>query len=297
MDASPLFRTELAGPCDAAHRAWGLAEGEPVDWVAGIVPCPAERGPRGAWWAGRGSISLIVNTPRETVIGGRREEVEQLVRDLGGRFVPLPLVSTVHCEVARQVEDGVPRAAPARDDAAAGRSVLQRGDGVAPTCPTATRPPRRSSRTLCMGSTSPPRSSVPTPTASASSSRSAPAASCTRMIGKILGDRPHLARPACLAGQDALATLLDLLGHLIAERVPVDLAPLYGRETTVTAAPTRATPSPPGVCSGSRSAADRSRCPRVPRRRSRHPSRRNELLGGATPRPPQTTPASPGQSA
>ena len=35
---SPLFATELAGPCQAARRAWGLEPGEPVDWIAGIVP-------------------------------------------------------------------------------------------------------------------------------------------------------------------------------------------------------------------------------------------------------------------
>ncbi len=43
IHASPLFRTELAGPCEAARRAWGLAEGEPADWVAGVVPHGAEK--------------------------------------------------------------------------------------------------------------------------------------------------------------------------------------------------------------------------------------------------------------
>ena len=37
--ASPLFATELAGPCMAARRVWGLEPSEPVDWVAGIVSC------------------------------------------------------------------------------------------------------------------------------------------------------------------------------------------------------------------------------------------------------------------
>ena len=34
--------TELAGPCDAARRVWGIPPSEPVDWVAGIVPRSAE---------------------------------------------------------------------------------------------------------------------------------------------------------------------------------------------------------------------------------------------------------------
>ena len=55
-----------------------------------------------------------------------------------------------------------------------------------------------------------------------------PGSSCTRMIGQILAGRPHLARSACVAGQDPLGTILRLLASLIAERVPVDLSPLYG---------------------------------------------------------------------
>ena len=58
-----------------------------------------------------------------------------------------------------------------------------------------------------------------------------PGNSCVRMIDSILGDRPHLARSAHAAKQDAVSQVLRLLAHLTAERVPVDLAALYGRET------------------------------------------------------------------
>ncbi|MBV8559117.1 MAG: acyltransferase domain-containing protein, partial [Planctomycetaceae bacterium] len=233
MAASPLFRTELAGPCEAARRAWGLAEGEPVDWLAGIVPCPAAQ--VRAALAGRSRVYLlIVNTPGEVVVGGRRDEVRRLVRDVGGRFLPLPLVSTVHCEVARQVEEAyralhllettpppgvrfysgaTARAYVPDRDSAADAIVAQAVHGF--------DFPAVIERAYADGV----RAFVEV----------GPGASCTRMISAILGDRPHLAHPASVAGQDALATVLDLLGHLIAARVPVDLAPLYGRETTVTA--------------------------------------------------------------
>src|SRR5262249_9487756 len=42
MQESGLFTTDLAGPCTAAHIAWGLQDGEPVNWVAGVIPCAAE---------------------------------------------------------------------------------------------------------------------------------------------------------------------------------------------------------------------------------------------------------------
>ena len=40
LEVSPLFRTELAGPCDAARRIWELPQGEPADWLAGVIPLP-----------------------------------------------------------------------------------------------------------------------------------------------------------------------------------------------------------------------------------------------------------------
>jgi hypothetical protein len=47
------------------------------------------------------------------------------------------------------------------------------------------------------------------------------------MIGHILGDRPNLARSACFAGQEPLSVMLRMMANLIAERVPVDLSPLF----------------------------------------------------------------------
>ncbi len=64
-----------------------------------------------------------------------------------------------------------------------------------------------------------------------------PGASCTRMIDAILGDRPHRARSACVAGADGVSLVLRLLAQLIAERVPVDLSPLYVPETTIRVEP------------------------------------------------------------
>src|SRR5205807_1463784 len=49
--------------------------------------------------------------------------------------------------------------------------------------------------------------------------------------------RPHVARPVCVRGQSARGTMLRLLGSLIAERVPVDLAPLFREESGAPAAP------------------------------------------------------------
>jgi acyl transferase domain-containing protein len=58
-----------------------------------------------------------------------------------------------------------------------------------------------------------------------------PGSSCTRMISRILEGRPHVAQSALSAHKGDVSSLLRLLGRLIAERVHVDLQPLYGVET------------------------------------------------------------------
>ncbi|HMB06182.1 MAG TPA: beta-ketoacyl synthase N-terminal-like domain-containing protein, partial [Isosphaeraceae bacterium] len=233
IQASPLFRTELAGPCEAARRAWGLGAGEAVDWVAGILPCSAEA--VRAALPGRSRVYLlVVNTPREVVVGGRREAVLRLAEDLGGRLLPLPIVSTVHCEVAREVEDAyramhlletTPPAGVRFYSGARGRAYdLDReaaADAIVAHALHGVDFPAVVERAYGDGL----RAFV----------EIGPGGSCARMIGQILAGRPHLARSACLPGLDAVVTILELLGHLIAERLPVDLGPLYGRETRAVA--------------------------------------------------------------
>ena len=58
-----------------------------------------------------------------------------------------------------------------------------------------------------------------------------PGNSFVRSIDSILAGRPHIARVAHVSKQDAVSQILRLVGHLAAERLPVDLAALYGCET------------------------------------------------------------------
>ena len=226
---SPLFLTDLAGPCDAARRAWKVPEGQPVEWLAGIVAAPPEA-VRAALEGRSHAYLLMVNTPTEVVVGGDRRAVEGLVNDLGGRFLPLPVVSTVHCAVASEVEDAyhalhfLPTVAPEGVrfySGAWGRSYIPEAETAAAAIVAHAVGgfdfPAVVERAYADGV----RVFVEV----------GPGASCTRMIDATLADRPHLARSACFASADPVGTVLDLLARLIAERVPVDLAPLYGQET------------------------------------------------------------------
>ena len=238
---SPLFQTELAGPCEAARRAWKVADDEAVEWVAGIAPYPSETVRKAL--EGRPRVYLLmVNTPTETVIGGDRRAVEAVVRDLGGRFLPLPLVSTVHCAVAGEVEDeyralhSLPTVAPEGlrfYSGAWGRAYI----------------PEEETAAAAIVAHAVHGFDFPTVIERAYADgirvflEAGPGGSCTRMIDAILTDRPHLARSACVAGADPVGQILDLLARLIAERVRVDLGPLYGRETRAIGHPLEA-PAP-----------------------------------------------------
>ncbi|MBW1790243.1 MAG: type I polyketide synthase, partial [Deltaproteobacteria bacterium] len=172
---------------------------------------------------------LIVNTPEECLVGGNRMAVEELVEALDCRFFPLSGVTTVHCEVVRQVEkayrdlhlfETTPPAGIRFYSSAWGKSyevnresaadsiLAQALDGI--NFPEVINAAYKDGVRLFL--------------------EMGPGNSCTRMIRNILQDRPHVARAACFSGQNPLSTVLRLLGQLIAERVPVDLNTLYGEE-------------------------------------------------------------------
>ncbi|MBI5202959.1 MAG: type I polyketide synthase, partial [Elusimicrobia bacterium] len=229
MNASTLFTSDLAGPCNAARRSWGLAAHEAVDWALGVVDRP-EMLVRAAVDKMEKVFVLIVNTPKECVVGGARHAVRKMVQELGGTFLPLQGVTTVHCSVAKEVETAY------RD-----LHLLETGDP--------------GSRQFYSGAWGRPypvtrESAADSVVAQAVGGIDFPAVvnrayddgvrvfvelgprnSCTRMVSKILGDKPHAARSACVRDQEDVSTVLRLLGHLCAERVPVDLAKLYGEES------------------------------------------------------------------
>ena len=228
MNESTLFTHDMAGECRAARQMWGLGDDEPVEWTLGVVDRPADA-VRQALAPLRQVYLLIVNTPDECVVGGNRPAVERLVEQLDCRFFPLSGVTTVHCEVAQPVAQPYhalhlfPATPPdvtfysgawgesfaVTTESAAEAILAQALEGI--DYPKVIEAAYRDSVRIFL--------------------EMGPGASCSRMIAGILQGRPHVARSACFPGHDPVSTMLRLLGQLIAERVPVDLVPLYGAET------------------------------------------------------------------
>jgi len=228
LRSSPLFQTELAGSCEAARRVWAIPPGEPVDWVAGIVTSSPDAVREAI--AGQSRVYvLITNTARETVIGGFRRAVEEVVKALRCPFIELPTVSTVHCEIGRVVE--------------ADYRALHDLETITPTgvefySGVWGRPYAVDRRSAADAIAAQATGHIDFPAVVERAYHDGvriflevgPGSSCTRLIGEILGQRPHLACSACRPDRDPLAVILDVVGELIAHRVPVDLASLDGRD-------------------------------------------------------------------
>jgi PfaB family protein len=224
MQASTLFTRDLAGECRAARRAWGESQGKEIHWSIGVVDAPAREVRRALKNTSRVYL-LIVNTPDECVIGGDAKWVKHLVAMLNCRFFPLQGVTTVHCEVAREVGNAYRDLHLFNTDASSGITFYSGAAGKAYQVDR-----QNAADSILAQATNGIDFPKVIEAAYADGVRyfleMGPAGSCSRMIGRILGGRRHVARSVCLPGVDANSALLRMLGQLAAERVQVNFAPL-----------------------------------------------------------------------
>lgn len=220
LEGSELFTHALAGPCEAAARHWRLPHGSEVCWRAGVV----DRSPREVDAALEGVDRvhrMIINAPRECVIGGEESVIQNLIDRHQWNFLPLEGVSAVHSpvvsEVAREylelhrwpVEStgdtvlyGTASARPlAIDPDAIAEAILEQGQQGFDFTRLVERTYRDGARIFI---------------------EPGPGASCSRLIHKILQDLPHRTLALCHRGEDPECSLARILATLIAERVPFE---------------------------------------------------------------------------
>lgn len=232
MRRSNLFTTELIGRYNSARKHWGLDENAKIEWYLGVINCPAREVAKLLPEFNQTYI-LIENTPEECIIGGNRHQVEQLAKKIGRPFFPVEGVSSVHCTAALPVAEEY-RALHLYDcHPPKGMTFISSGLAKVYT------PEREASgdsiKAQCIGKIDFPRS---VETAYELGARVfleiGPRASMTRMIGSILGQRPHFARSAMLNGQSQNSTMLRFLAQCGSEGIKVDLAPLYREPERIT---------------------------------------------------------------
>ncbi len=222
---SPLFATELAGPCSAAARHWKLANGASVSWAVCALNQSVDRVRKTLVDFDRAYL-LIVNGPNECVIGGERDQVEKIKAALGCEGVELSGASAVHCPVVSEVVDAyremhlldtkAPKgirfysAAWARShditrQSAADSITAQATDGF------------DFAKLIEQAYDDGVRYFV----------EIGPQATCTRMIRNILGDRSYFAMSVSGQSDDERTPLMHTIAALVAHRVVANLDGVY----------------------------------------------------------------------
>jgi len=225
LAVSNLFKTQLAGSYQALRQAWSLPGDTPVDWRVAVVNRPADEVDQVVAQIDH-VRRLIINTPDECVIGGLAPSVKTAIKRLGSEAIYLDGVVAVHCDAAQPVSrayrelhlfDTSPvtgvrfysvagaGAYSLTADAAADSILQQALTGF--DFPRGIEQAYRDGIRIFL--------------------EIGPHNSCTRMIQRILADRPHLAVAANQRNEDECLTLLKCLATLAAAGIMPDLNPLY----------------------------------------------------------------------
>ncbi len=225
IEVSPLFKSQLAGKCSCARDVWKVPSGEEVDWEVALISGQVEEVKKKI--ASFKTVRLlIVNTPDECVIGGRKVDLEAAIEASFPHALYLGGIVTVHCEVVVPVQKEYrdlhlfPVTPPSGIDfysnTFGGKYELTREKAADSILGQAlhgfdyTRTIREAYKNgvrifLEMG----------------------PNNSCTRMIRKILQGKDHFAQSACVRGEDESLTIHKFLGACFAQRIPLNLSSLF----------------------------------------------------------------------
>ena len=222
IQKSTLFTEELAGPCTSVQKAWGTDE--PIDWALGVINTSADN-VKVVLENYRRVYLLIINTPNECVIGGDRAELNKAVKALAAQYHPLSGVTTVHCEVAKPVELSyrdlhIFETTPPDDvtfySGIRGGAYEVTQDSAADSILDQALAPFDYTKVINSAYDDGVRIFI----------EMGPGGSCTRMIDKILVDKPHFAKAVCVKGQNSVDNVMQLLARLYVEGVSVDLSQL-----------------------------------------------------------------------
>ena len=216
---SPLFRTQLGGACTVAKDAWG----DDAEWSVALVMRPKHE----VLAALEGTAALlIVNAPRECVVGGNKPDVRKTIEKLGGEAVFLEGVPSVHLPMMAPVRDAyralhVLPATPPKDvrfySAAWAKPYEVTTDSAADSVTDDAMHGFDFTQVVERAWNDGVRVFI----------EAGPQGSCTRMISRILEGRPHLAVSACQRGQDGYVSLLQAVAKVADAGVPVSLDALY----------------------------------------------------------------------
>lgn len=226
LEASELFKTQLAGPCDSVRKAWKIPPDQSIDWTVAAINRDAQTVDEAI--ADLPHLRrLIINTASQCVIGGLKAQVEAAIEKMKCTAVYLDGVVTVHCDAALPAAEAYKElhrfdTTPMDDirfySCAFEKALDLTSESAAASITQQAVGGFNFPKTIEQAYTEGVRIFIEV----------GPHCSCTRMIDQILDDKPHLAVAANHRNEYEPLTLLKCLGALAAAGVPIDLDALYG---------------------------------------------------------------------
>ena len=228
MVQSDLFTKDIAGPYNAARKAWQIESGRTIQWLTAVINRPAPSIQQHLSKNDRVRL-LIANTPGESVIGGIREDVLGFIDRLNCDAVLMDGVVAVHCDVVEPVK---------HDYRELHRLPVSEPEGIRFYGSASAKSYRVTSESAADAILNNALHGFDFPAVIRRAYEDGvrvflemgPQASCSRMIAHILEERPHVAVSIGKTGKDGLEPLLTCLATLVSEGVPVDLTALYGSD-------------------------------------------------------------------
>jgi len=217
-----VFDVAMSGRYETVRRSWGLAEDAPVNWASYRVLAPVETVRAAVADEPRCHLTII-NAPGDVVIAGEGEACERVLETIGphrGRDLGYNLA--IHCEEARAFRQPYWEVHHRPTHAVEGVRFYAHAlpEPFTPTAEIAAQ----TLTDLAMGSVDFP---ALVERAYADGVRifieHGPQAGCTKWIGRILGDRPHLAVALDRYSVDSISQISRALSALWCAGVDVDL--------------------------------------------------------------------------
>lgn len=224
---SPLFTQRLAGPMDAVREAWGIEpHSAPHDfWAAYFIAAPVER-VRAAVAAESQVYLTHVNTPHEVMIAGDPAACQRVVEAVQGDSMRAPFSVVIHNEVMLSEFNEFRRLYDLPVHPVSGVTFYSAAD-YAPLKLERGVIANNIARMTCKQIDFPRLIERAYNDGARVFIELGPRSTCARWINETLADRPHLAVSSDTLGADDRVSIIKLLAHLAAHRVPLDLSPLY----------------------------------------------------------------------
>lgn len=227
MEHTDLFKDKLSGRYLAARQAWNVPNDVPFNWMTAMIPLPSSKVVE-ALQRIRHARLLIVNTDDECVVGGTAEAITALTSTLNVDGIMIHGVDAVHCDVLapvaqeyRSIHTMITKKIPNFDfySGQKARAYEVSPEACADSIVSHGVKGFDYTKTIRQAYDDGIRVFLEV----------GPGGSCTRMIGKILKDKPHFAFSLSMRGRSELVSLMHLLASSLAHGLRPELDKLYNQ--------------------------------------------------------------------